>query len=152
MRSCHCILAGTKHCETCGMNTINTIQYTSPRKTVSVTTSLPEFNNKTEKYKLSMNNNGKIVLKDGKELSTEECCKLLNKIENEKENWKIHYCESSNMESILSMDLQIVQEELWDLEKLIYDSYIINEDIINSMKRLKVKIDDLINHKNRIFR
>lgn len=148
MRVCHCILAGTKHCETCGMNTINNIHYTPPR-TVSVT-ALP--NNKTEKYKLSMDNNGKIVLKDGKELSAEECCKLLNKIENEKENWKNRSCESINMESILSMDLQIVQEELWDLEKLIYDSYIINEDIINSMKRLKVKIDDLIKHKNRIFR
>lgn len=72
---------------------------------------------------------------------------VMNELYSEKESWKNSSCIYVNKNSVLSMDCQIVQEALWDLEKKIYDNYLVNEEIIDSLKDLKVKFNNLNNHR-----
>lgn len=54
---------------------------------------------------------------DGVRFDISSACELLNELYKEKENWKSSSCNSMNTMSILSMDSQIVLEEIFKLEK-----------------------------------
>ena len=62
---------------------------------------------------------------------------------NEFESWKNSACHYTNIFSILSMDCQIVQEAIWDLEKII-DS---DSEASRLLDDLKKKFDDLNKHR-----
>ena len=75
---------------------------------------------------------------------------LLNELEVEKEAWKTTSCNSMNTFSVLSMDCQIVQEAIWDLEKeLRYNNRcpIQNTNTEKLLEDLKKKFNDLNKHR-----
>lgn len=83
--------------------------------------------------------------------SAPQLCDLLNKLNNEKESWKHSCCGYMNIYSILSMDCQIVQEAIWDLEKAINDnksnSYNEKSRVLLCLEDLKKKFDELQKHR-----
>lgn len=84
------------------------------------------------------------------------CPPLFNEIENlekEKEGWKHSCCAFINADSVLSMDCQIVQEAIFDLEKAINNNKnnTKNEKIYveNCLLNLKQKFNELNDHRIR---
>jgi len=66
-------------------------------------------------------NSGRLVIVDKEDniiiRDMYRACDFLNRLEEEKENWKMSSCNSMNTMSVLSMDSQIVLEEIIKLEK-----------------------------------
>lgn len=84
------------------------------------------------------------------------CQDMIDEIENlekEKEGWKYSCCAFINADSVLSMDCQIVQEAIFDLEKAINNNKnnTKNEQIYveNCLLNLKQKFNELNNHRIR---
>lgn len=73
---------------------------------------------------------------DGVRFDISFACDLLNELYREKENWKISSCNSMNIMSVLSMDSQIVLEEIFKLEKEV-DCSVLLEKFMSMMKHLR---------------
>lgn len=87
--------------------------------------------------------------------SAPQICDLLNDLNDEKNSWKMHCCKRMSMDSVLSMDCQIVQEAIWDLEKAISEnktnSFNEKEQVDRCLDDLKKKWGKLKRHRLEVY-
>lgn len=89
-----------------------------------------------------LNNENEQLDKENKKLQEE-----IEELKRERDSWKSSTCSYMNMDSVLSMDCQIVQEALWELEKEIeFGSK--REDLFFDLKE---KFEKLNNHRIGVF-
>lgn len=120
------------------------------RKVANLTTDKWDIIDEEESEKIS----GFVVYNDLGSLyfsSAPQICDLLNDLNDEKNSWKMHCCKQMNVDSVLSMDCQIVQEAIWDLEKAINDNknntYNEKQSVMWCLDDLKKKWDKLNRHR-----
>lgn len=89
----------------------------------------------------------KIMEIDEQQSTIEQLQEEIEELKRERDSWKSSTCSYMNKDSILSMDCQIVQEALWELEKEIeFGSK--REDLFFDLKE---KFEKLNNHRIGVF-
>ena len=91
--------------------------------------------------------NKSVKLLNGQQATIEQLQEEIEELKREMDGWKSSTCSYMNKDSILSMDCQIVQEALWELEKEIeFGSK--REDLFFDLKE---KFEKLNNHRIGVF-